>query len=358
MRGTWLAGPLVAAGLLAAPAFACAAAPVAAEPAPGSRVERPPAAVRLVLPTRVEEEFLVVRVTDEAGRVVSGRPPRPARPAGRRRAARRPVAGRAAGDLAGALRGRPRRGGPVRVGVGPPGPSDGADVVRSDHGPLPLLARLLALVGPLGLIGLLGLAAGVVAPAVAAGGIVVPGEKRAAAEGFRARAADALAPSAGAWWTAWWALVAVAAAGVVLAPLAALWVLREGPGELGALIGETRFGTSWLLQVAGLRWPPRAPSLGAAPAARLPDGAGGGLRCSGRGRCCALAAISWAGHASAGGDATANIVIDLLHSGATAAWIGGLLGLAVLVSPASPGSARATGCGWRPRWWSASRRSP
>ena len=48
----------------------------------------------------------------------------------------------------------------------------------------------------------------------------------------------------------------------------------------------------------------------------------------------ALAAISWGGHASAGGDATANIVIDLLHSGATAAWIGGLLGLAVLVTPA------------------------
>ncbi len=48
----------------------------------------------------------------------------------------------------------------------------------------------------------------------------------------------------------------------------------------------------------------------------------------------ALAAISWGGHASAGGDATANIVIDFLHSGATAAWIGGLLGLAMVVAPA------------------------
>ena len=54
----------------------------------------------------------------------------------------------------------------------------------------------------------------------------------------------------------------------------------------------------------------------------------------GAGPLLALAAISWGGHASAGGDATANIVIDLLHSVATAAWIGGLLGLAVLVTPA------------------------
>jgi putative copper export protein len=48
----------------------------------------------------------------------------------------------------------------------------------------------------------------------------------------------------------------------------------------------------------------------------------------------ALVAIGWAGHASSGGDRTANIVIDALHSGATAAWFGGLLGLATLVSPA------------------------
>ena len=48
----------------------------------------------------------------------------------------------------------------------------------------------------------------------------------------------------------------------------------------------------------------------------------------------ALEAISASGHASTGGDRTLNIVIDLLHSVATAAWIGGLLGLAVLVTPA------------------------
>jgi putative copper export protein len=45
-------------------------------------------------------------------------------------------------------------------------------------------------------------------------------------------------------------------------------------------------------------------------------------------------AISWAGHASSGGDRTANIAIDALHNAATAAWLGGLLGLAVLAIPA------------------------
>ena len=48
----------------------------------------------------------------------------------------------------------------------------------------------------------------------------------------------------------------------------------------------------------------------------------------------ALVAIGWSGHASSGSDRTANIVIDALHSGATAVWFGGLLGLATLVAPA------------------------
>ena len=63
----------------------------------------------------------------------------------------------------------------------------------------------------------------------------------------------------------------------------------------------------------------------------------------------ALVAISWAGHASSGGDRTANVVIDALHSLATAAWLGGLLGLAVLALPAvralAPGDRVRLGAG-------------
>ena len=325
-------------GLLAAPSLAVAGyAPVATEPAAGSRVEAPPASVRLVLPTPVEEEFLRLTVTGPGGRVVSGEPTRDPRDP-------RAVAVAVEAPPRGVLDVTWRvlsedghgAGGAYAIGVRTaPRPPAAAAVVRSDHGALPVLARLLGLVGPLGLIGLLALSVGVVAPAVRAGGIVVPGERPPTTAGFRERAVAALAPSSRAWWTTWWALVACAAVGLALGPLATLRVLREGPGRLDALIGGTRFGDAWRVQVAGLVIAVVAALLvrRSRGGARLPASAGAALVLGG-GPALALAAISWGGHASAGGDATANIVIDLLHSGATAAWIGGLLGLAVLVTPA------------------------
>ena len=48
-----------------------------------------------------------------------------------------------------------------------------------------------------------------------------------------------------------------------------------------------------------------------------------------------LWAISDAGHAATGGDATLNVAIDLVHDVATAAWLGGLVGLVVLAIPAA-----------------------
>lgn len=328
---------MVVAGLLAAPASALASGgPIAAEPAPGARVETPPQTVRLVFPVRVETGFLTLRVTDAQGRELAGEPVRDPRDP-------RAVAVAVDPPERGVLDVTWRvltaeghgMGGTYAIGVRTEaGSPRAAAVVRSDHGVLPVLARLLALAGPLGLIGLLGLAAGVVAPAVAAGGIVVPGEKATVTEGFRERAAAALAPSSGAWWTAWWSLVAAAAVGLLLTPLATLWVLRAGLGDMDALIAGTRFGTAWRLQVAGLVVAVVAAlALRRLRGAALPGGQGSAVAL-GAGPLLALAAISWAGHASQGSDATANIVIDLLHSGATAAWIGGLLGLAVLVSPA------------------------
>ncbi len=111
--------------------------------------------------------------------------------------------------------------------------------------------------------------------------------------------------------------------------------LRAGPGDLGTLLGDTRFGVSWRVQAAGLVIVAVASVLAHRRlAGRTPEGAGEAVAL-GAGPLLALAAVSWGGHASAGGDAAPNIVIDLLHSGATAAWIGGLLGLAVLAVPAT-----------------------
>lgn len=329
---------MVAVGLLTAPAIGVAQSGLtAAEPVPGSRLDSPPASVRLVLPGRVEGRFLTLRVTGPGGETVSGPARRDPRDP---RAILASVHAPRQGVLTVTWRvlsqdGHPS-GGSYTLGVRvPAGVAPVAEVVRSDHGVLPVLARLLALAGPLGLIGLVALAAGVVAPAIRAGGIVVPGEGAARAEDFRDGARRALSSSARAWWRAWWALVAATAVGVGLGPLALLRGLREGPGALGTLLRDTRVGEAWSIQMCafaillitsalmrralGSRWLPDTPRAGAVLAV---------------GPLAALFAISWGGHASAGGDATLNIAIDLLHSVATAAWIGGLLGLAVLVAPA------------------------
>jgi putative copper export protein len=151
----------------------------------------------------------------------------------------------------------------------------------------------------------------------------------------RTRAAEAVLGATRGWWRAWYALLAVSGAALLLTPAAALWALRAGPSGLGDLLGDTAFGEAWRLQAAGL-----AVAVVATVVARRATGPGGlpdaplaavGLAF---GPVAALYAISASGHASTGGDRTLNVAIDLLHSVATAAWIGGLLGLAVLVSPA------------------------
>jgi putative copper export protein len=40
--------------------------------------------------------------------------------------------------------------------------------------------------------------------------------------------------------------------GLLLTPVALLLCLREGPGELGTLLGDTAFGSAWRVQVIGL----------------------------------------------------------------------------------------------------------
>ncbi len=294
--------------------------------------------MRLVFSAPVEQAFLTARVRDANGRVVSG-------PARRdpllARAVTVPVHAIGDGEMHVEWRvlsqdGHPS-GGVFAFGVGRPAESGAGPRVpaRSDHGPLAVAARLLALSAPLGLLGLVALGALVVGPAVRAGGIVAPGETPAAAAAFRARAADALAGAATGWWWAWWALVAAGALGLVLLPVALLYGLRAGPDGLGDLLAHSRFGAAWWAQVGCLA----LAATGAAALRRRARAIPGALSSGwawvlGVPPAVALVAIGWAGHASTGGDRTANIVIDALHSGATAVWLGGLLGLAVLVSPA------------------------
>ncbi len=276
-------------------------------------VERTPDGVRLVLSSPVEEAFLSVELAGAAGG--------PAR--------RDPLNPRA-----------------VVVPVPPGSPAPAVDGLRAlsqdghvadeegarDDDPLAVLARLLLLVAPVGLLGLVALAAGVVEPAVRAGGVAPPGRPPDEADGFRRRAGAALDGRARAWWTAWWALAAAGAVGLALLPVALLRALGEGPGELGSLLLDTRVGAAWWAGVAAL-----AAAAVAGLALRrhgVPRGSVAALAL-GLPPAAALAVISWAGHASSGGDRTANIVIDALHNGATAAWLGGLLGLAVLALPAA-----------------------
>lgn len=321
----WLAPGLVALAGLAAPAAALAHADLVA-------VERRPHAVRLVLSAPVETAFLRLEARTAGGRLVSGPARRDPRDA---RAIVAPL--RAPGTARITWRVLSQDGHPTggTIAVGAPGAGPAPSPVRDGAGPLPVLARLLVLLAPVGLLGLVVLSAAVVAPAVLAGGVSAPGERREAAEAFRARAGAALEHASAGWWLAWWSLVAAGAAGVVLLPVALLRGLRAGPGELGTLLADTRAGAAWWVQAAALAV--------AAIAALVIRSRSGSPPVAGTGRALALGlppavallAISWAGHASSGADRTANVVIDGLHGLATAAWLGGLLGLAVLAIPAT-----------------------
>ena len=253
-------------------------------------VERRPDAVRLVLSAPVEEAFLRLEARTADGRLVSGPARRDPRDA---RAIVAPL--RAPGTARITWRvlsqdGHPT-GGVVAVGAaaGAPGPSP----VRGGAGPLPVLARLLVLLAPVALLGLVVLSAAVVAPAVlrrrglragraarGRGGLPGPGRRRPR-RGV-GRVVDRL--------------VVVrrgrAPPGLILLPVALLRGLRAGPGELGTLLGDTRAGAAWWVQAGGAggrgrspRWrsgravhrPRRAPGRAARAGAPARRGAHGHL---------------------------------------------------------------------------------
>ena len=207
------------------------------------------------------------------------------------------------------------------------------------------LGRLLALAGLLGTAGLVILRATVVGPAWRAGGVTPPvGVPDTAA--FRERTGPPLAAAAATWWAAWWALAAAAAAGLVLTPLALLWIGGRGPGDAGRLLADTRWGTAWIVQAVALAAAAGAAGVLARGASgRSPELAPAWALALAGPPAVALVAISFSGHAAGTDDPRLNIAIDAIHNLATAAWLGGLAGLAVLL----PAALRPLGAGDRTR---------
>jgi putative copper export protein/methionine-rich copper-binding protein CopC len=132
-----------------------------------------------------------------------------------------------------------------------------------------------------------------------------------------------------AWWRAWWWAAAAGGVGLLIAPVGHLRGLGAGLGDVDTLLAETRWGMAWIVQTAAL-----AAAALAARAARggdhLSSAAAGVLVAA---PALALAAVAWAGHASGGNDRAIGIGADVLHGWATALWLGGLVGLMVLVVP-------------------------
>lgn len=203
---------------------------------------------------------------------------------------------------------------PIRVGDDP-------------DDPLLTAGRGLALVGLLVALGLVALEILVLLPSWREGGVRAPGSALAAEEVRRAVGGPLLAGRRR-WWRVWWAAIGFALVGL------AFWVvaLRDALGiSMADLLGDTRVGSALLAVAAGLavagasagiasRGEPRPGPIG------IPFAVGLGAPLA-----VALGAISWGGHAATGPEPGLDITVDLVHSIATAAWVGGLVGLVLLL---------------------------
>jgi copper transport protein len=326
---------LALATLLAWPALAGAVVQRSAEPAPGAMLARAPATVRVALAAPLEEAFLSLRVVGPTGSAASGPAARdPADP----QAIRAPLAASTVGAYRVEWRAFSQDGHPSRgsygfaVGSGPVPTGSRVEVSSPDDGALAVSARLLALVGPLGLLGLCVLRFGIVGPAWRSGGRG-PGVRRA--EGFRDRAGSALVAAAVRWWGCWGALAGTWALGLALLPVALLDALDAGEDGLDTLLLHTRWGIAWLVQAGALALTLIAgAALARSRSAREPAPSSGWALALGVPPAVAALAIAWAGHASSGTDRGIGIALDTVHSWATAAWLGGLVGLAALAPAA------------------------
>ena len=328
---------LAACALLAAgPGVAAAATGVvAADPPPGAHLAGTPSALRMQFAAPVESRFIVLEFWQD-GHVASlpGRidPTDPqAVIAAMRRVAGAPgqawVGYRVLTADGHVVGGRY----PVQVGAGGTAAPAPARLTSAAGAWLTGIGRGLALAGLVVALGLVVLRWGIAGPAWDAGGVVGPGrpDDRAA---FRGRTLTALTRGAGAWWAAWWGALGAWLLGAVLMGGGLCWWLGVGGSGLGTLLVHTRTGHAVdLLVIIAAVTALAAAVLRRRPGAARPDvrqGWGIGL---GLGAAAGLVVVSWQGHASDGTDVSINITADAIHAIATAAWIGGLVGLLVLV---------------------------
>lgn len=317
---------------------------IGSQPAPGARLAGNPDGLRIEFAAPLEARFLVLELW-ERGRVVSlpGRidPTNP-------QASIAAIPRRAGATGQAWVRYRVLTadghvfGGRYAIRIGPAGPAQAAPSQPTSAAGAVLagIARGLVLAGLVVVLGLVVLRWGVAAPAWQAGGVVGPGHADDA-DRFRTRTLTALTRGAGAWWAAWWGALGTWLIGALLLAVAVCWWLGVGLSGLGTVLVHTRTGhavdglvaLAILTGLAGL-------TLRAAPAHAMPAPPWGWALALGVGAAAGLLVVSWQGHASDGTDVTLNIGADALHAVATAAWIGGLVGLLVLV--VGPAQALAT----------------
>ncbi len=312
---------LIAVALLVLPASAQAVGFIESDPAPGATGTS--ATVRVATAVPLSDAFLLLEAVGPGGATVTG----PARLDPRDpQAILAPIRRRVAGGHAVRWRGLGLDGSVVGgtfaysvPGANAPPPAVAPPIRRGVTALT--LARGLALLGPIVALGLVILRWWVVAPVARDGGIRPP--RRGA--GREVVAADALAAAGGAWWAAWWSALAVGGVGVLGVAFALVWRLRSW--DLATLLA-VRPGAALVVQAVAIG----LAALMAVAVGRRSVGPGWALAL-GLPPAAALAAISASGHAWVEPDRTVAVGADLLHGWATAAWIGGLVGLLVLVAP-------------------------
>jgi len=314
---------------------AAATGVVAADPAPGAQLAGPPASLRIEYAAPVESRFLVLEIW-QGGQVMS-LPARidPTDPQAVIAAMRRSVAppGRAWVRYRVLTADGHVFGGRYPVAIGTTGTATAAPPQLTSAGGAWLtgIGRGLVLAGLVVALGLVVLRWGIAGPAWEVGGLIGPGRPDDR-EGFHARTLTALTRGAGAWWAAWWGALGAWLIGAVLMGVGLCWWLGVGASGLGGLLGHTRTGHAVdALVVIGVLTAIAAATLLRRTNSARPDVPSGWGIALGAGGVAGLMVMSWQGHASDGTDVSINIAADAIHAIATAAWIGGLVGLLVLV---------------------------
>lgn len=205
-----------------------------------------------------------------------------------------------------------------------------SDAARGD-GPAMIVGRALLFAGLLGVVGALAFRFAVVGPAWRSGGPRPPGAGDP--EPWRLAAGEAIRSAMPAWWRVWWVLVTLAGAGLATSLVAVMRMLEAGPGDLGTLLADTRWGTAWIVESAGLLAGAciAAGLRGRRRAALAPSPATGWGVAIGVPLAAAGIAISWGGHAASGTDASLGTAIDAAHLLGSGLWLGGLAALLAIL---------------------------